>query len=126
MKKKDIEREEFERKVNMQYEDMFEFKIFKNPRLEECFKPNNDYEHIYKQEMMDRIQVKHEKALHFGHTTITNYLDWLTCQYILSAGALRRRTEELEAANEAFEEMLAVLKSKLTTEEIEEVEKGEY
>ena len=125
MKRKDIERKEFERKVNMQYEDMFEFKIFKNPRLEECFTPKNDYEHIYKQEMMDRIQVKHEKALHFGHTTITNYLDWLTCQYILSAGALRLRTEELETANEAFEEVLAVLKSKLTTEEIEEVEKGE-
>tara|TARA_R110001592_G_scaffold126915_1_gene338384 strand:- start:485 stop:862 length:378 start_codon:yes stop_codon:yes gene_type:complete len=125
MKREDIERKEFERKVNMQYEDMFEFKIFKNPRLEESFKPKREYEHIYKQEMMDRIQMKHEKALHLGHTTITNYLDWLTCQYILSAGSLRIKTEELEAANEAFEEIMSTLQSKLTIEEIEEAEKGE-
>jgi len=120
MKRKDIERKEFQRKVDMQYEDMFEFKVFKNPRLEESFNPKREYEHIYKQEMMDRIQMKHEKALSLGHTTITNYLDWLTCQYILSAGSLRRRTEELEEANEAFEEMMAVLKSKVTTDEKEE------
>jgi|9_EtaG_2_1085328.scaffolds.fasta_scaffold00660_11 hypothetical protein len=120
MKRKDINRREYERKVELQYEDMFEFKVFKNPRLETAFLASTEYEHIYKQEVMDKIQMKHEKALYLGHTKITNYLDWLTCQYILSAGSLRLRTEELEEANEAFEEMMAVLKSKVTTDEIEE------
>ena len=76
--------------MNKDKYETVEWIVWTNPESEKYFLNKNSSDTTDMQKVVDDIQMIHEKSIVYKDTKITNFHDWLLCQFILTNSALQQ------------------------------------